>query len=137
HNLQFGASRKDKGPIYVVSVSGPKMYNLNFEEWMERAASNTQLYQIIKVDGNLLSYEAYTATGQLYDAFELRKRNDGANKFIDRTPKDVPEIISIPERLQLKMEEEEVREYRQRFEEYKARNKGRKDLQVKGLEGAD
>lgn len=133
YNLQFGASHKDKGPIYVVSVSGPKMYNLNFEEWMERAASNTQLYQIIKVDGDCIAYEAYTATGQLYDAFELRKRKNGSNRFIDKTPKDVPEIISIPQRLQVKMEEEEIREYRQRFEQYKARNKGRRDLQVEGL----
>lgn len=137
HNLQFGTSRKDRGPIYVVSVSGPKMYNLNFEEWMERAASNTQLYQIVKVDGDRILYEAYTTTGELYDAFELHKRKDGANKFIDRTPKDAPEIISIPSRLQEKMTEEEIREYRQRFEEYKARNKGRKKLEVEGLEMAE
>lgn len=133
YNLQFGASRKDKGPIYVVSVSGPKMYNLNFEEWLERAASNTQLYQIIRVDGERLLYEAYTTTGTLYDAFELRKKNDGSNKFVDMAPEDVPEIISIPERLRPEMTDEEVREYRQRFQEYKARNKGREGLEVEGL----
>ncbi|MCB9290053.1 MAG: metallophosphoesterase family protein [Lewinellaceae bacterium] len=135
YNLNFGSSRKkDKGPIYVVSVSGPKMYNLNFEDWMERAASNTQLYQIIKVDGDCLVYEAYTTTGELYDAFELRKRKNGTNKFIDNAPEEVPEIISIPERLRVKMSEKEIEEYRQRFEEYKARNKGRKELKVEGLE---
>jgi len=134
HNLEFGASRKKEGPVYVVSVSGPKMYNLNFEPWMERAASNTQLYQIIKVDGDVLLYEAYTTTGQLYDAFELRKRKNGANKFVDKVSEDVPEIISIPQRLKVKMSEEEIREYRQRFEEYKARNKGRRELETEGLE---
>jgi len=134
HNLQFGTSRRDKGPVYVVSVSGPKMYNLNFEPWMERAASNTQLYQIVRVEGSRLIYEAYTTTGELYDAFELHKKKDGANRFFDKAPKDVPEIITIPERLQAKMSDEEKQEYRQRFEEYKARNKGRKNLEVEGLE---
>ena len=134
YNLLFGASRKDKGPIYVVSVSGPKMYNLNFEPWMERAASNTQLYQIIKVENERLVYEAFTTTGGLYDAFELRKRKDGSNKFIDNAPDNVPEIINIPERLLVKMSEEEIQEYRQRFEEYKSRKKGRKALQIEGLE---
>lgn len=133
YNLQHGSSRKDKGPIYVVSVSGPKMYNLNFEEWMERVASNTQLYQIIRVDGDYLLYEAYTATGTLYDAFELHKRENGSNRFVDKAPKEVPEIISIPERLQEKMSETEIEEYRQRFQEYKSRSKSRKKLEVEGL----
>ena len=41
---------------------------------MRRAAENTQLYQIITVDGDELRFEARTATGELYDAFRLNKR---------------------------------------------------------------
>jgi hypothetical protein len=34
--------------VYVVSVSGPKMYNLEREDWMARTAEDTQLYQVIR-----------------------------------------------------------------------------------------
>ena len=41
---------------------------------MQRSAEDTQLYQIITIDGDRLRYEARTAVGDLYDAFELQKR---------------------------------------------------------------
>ena len=63
------------GPVYVVSVSGPKQYPLDREPWMARAAEGTQLYQVIHVESDVLRYEARTALGTLYDSFEIRKRN--------------------------------------------------------------
>ena len=44
-NLRSGKNVRDNesGTVYVVSVSGPKMYNLEQEEWMQRAAEDTQL----------------------------------------------------------------------------------------------
>ena len=58
---------------------------------MRRAAEDTQLYQIITVDGDELRYEARTATGMPYDAFTLRKQPGKANELIDRIP-DTPEL---------------------------------------------
>ena len=58
---------------------------------MRRAAENTQLYQIITVDGDQLRYEARTATGRLYDAMTLRKRQGRANELIEQIP-DTPEM---------------------------------------------
>ena len=60
---------------------------------MRRTAEDTQLYQIISVDGDRLRYQARTATGALYDAFDLvkPKRGAGPNRLIERTPRDVPE----------------------------------------------
>jgi 3',5'-cyclic AMP phosphodiesterase CpdA len=121
HNLAFGETRKDpldKGPIYVVSVSGPKMYNINFAEWLTRIASNTQLYQLVHLDGSKLRYEAYTVTGQLYDAFELHKQADGHNQFVDKVPDGVPERANIPHRYKADMTEEQIQAYRLKFEEY-------------------
>ena len=91
-NVVSGLNTRDKtGTVYVVSVSGGKMYELKPDAWdsyeaqRDRAAENTQLFQVINVDGNKLSYEAYTATGELYDAFDLIKPEDGSpNKFIER-----------------------------------------------------
>ena len=72
------------GTVYVVSVSGPKMYNLNRKPFMVRAAEDTQLYQIITIDGDTLEFEARTATGEVYDAFTLRKSPGKINELIER-----------------------------------------------------
>ncbi len=74
------------GTVYVVSISGPKMYEIGEKAWMTRRAGNTQLFQIITIDGNKLNYDAYTATGQLYDSFELIKRKNKTNSIIEKIP---------------------------------------------------
>ena len=89
-NLPVGINEVEAGTgtVYVVSVSGPKMYVLGDEPWWDRAAENTQLYQIISIDGDTLRYEARTAVGELYDAFELARREGLPNRLIDRTPRE-------------------------------------------------
>ncbi|WZO98281.1 metallophosphoesterase family protein [Isosphaeraceae bacterium EP7] len=88
-----GAHRDDEGgTVYVVSVSGPKMYQLGREDWMRRAAEDTQLYQIIRIDGDTLKYESRTAVGDLYDGFSLLKREGLPNRLIEQRP-------TTPERL--------------------------------------
>lgn len=126
-NMEFGRSHKHRGPMYVVSVSGPKMYNLNFEDWLERVASNTQLYQLVHIEGKKLKYEAYTATGVLYDAFELSKRKNGTNRFKDLTPVHVLEQIEISRPYINRMSTEEIEKYVERFRAYQARKEKRKN----------
>ena len=88
-NLGSGVNVRDKnnGTVYVVSVSGPKQYKLRDDRWMVRGAENTQLYQVISVNGNKLTYRAMTVTGELYDAFELVKQKGKPNKLVERLPK--------------------------------------------------
>jgi 3',5'-cyclic AMP phosphodiesterase CpdA len=74
------------GTVYVVSVSGPKMYNVTGGEWAARIAEDTQLYQIITIDGDELRYQARTATNRLYDAFTLKKRPGRASELIESLP---------------------------------------------------
>lgn len=74
------------GTVYVVSVSGPKMYNLTSQPFMKRSAEDTQLYQIIRIDGRTLRYEARTAVGDVYDAFTLTKRNGQKNELVEQVP---------------------------------------------------
>lgn len=72
-----------QGPVYVVSVAGPKAYQLNDRaDWQpDRVASDTQLYQVIAVTSDKLSFQAFTAAGRLYDAFDLVRGADGANRL--------------------------------------------------------
>lgn len=81
-------------PVYVVSVSGPKMYGLNSSLWADRVASEIQLYQNISFAGNKLTYRSFTADGELYDGFSIVKNKKGANKY-----SELPEIKVIKERI--------------------------------------
>jgi 3',5'-cyclic AMP phosphodiesterase CpdA len=73
------------GTVYVVSVSGPKMYKITKDAYAKRTAEDTQLYQIIDVNNLELRYRAFTATGELYDQFRLQKRKGKPNILIEGT----------------------------------------------------
>lgn len=92
NNVPTGYSVSDKtsGTMYVVSVAGPKMYDVSDDAWMDRRARNTQLFQVISIEGDRLSYQAFTADGTLYDAFDLEKKKGKPNKLINRIP-ETPE----------------------------------------------
>ena len=93
-NVLDGENIKDEtGTVYVVSVSGGKMYRVksNWDEYegdsralRDKVGNNKQLFQIISIDGNKLSYQSYTATGELFDAFDLIKNKNGRNSFVER-----------------------------------------------------
>ncbi|HJZ56741.1 MAG TPA: metallophosphoesterase family protein [Gemmataceae bacterium] len=89
-NLLSGTQvHTERGTVYVVSVSGAKMYTVGEQHWMANTnkGEGMQLYQLIRIDGDTLKYESRTATGELFDAFTLRKRPDGGNDLIEG---DVP-----------------------------------------------
>ncbi len=70
--------------MYVVSMSGSKMYDDKRQDWMDKEGADIQLYQIITVDGKKLSYEAYGVGGELFDAFDLVKVKGKNNKLVER-----------------------------------------------------
>jgi len=87
-NVPTGLRARDDqtGTVYVVSVSGPKMYGLVRQPFMVKAAQNTQLYQVVSIDGDDLTYSAYNATGELFDRFVLRRQPGAPNKLIEKLP---------------------------------------------------
>jgi hypothetical protein len=80
-----------RGTVYAVSVSGAKLYAGGDLPWMQRRGSGAQLYQLIRVDGDELTYESRTARGDLYDAFTLRKRPDGGNDLLEGEARPGPD----------------------------------------------
>lgn len=85
--------------VYINSVSGPKMYHFQEDDWdtysddgvsLLKKAENTQFFQVITVNKNHIHYEAYTASGALYDAFKLLKADDGS-KWIEQQA-DTPAV---------------------------------------------
>jgi hypothetical protein len=76
----------DATPVFMVSVAGPKQYRLSPEARtsMDPVGEDTQLFQVLHVDGPTLRYEARTATGRLYDAFELH-REGASTRLVEVT----------------------------------------------------
>ena len=88
----------ETGPVYVVSVGGRKMYTFKKDRWdkydakLDRRAENTQLFQVVRIAGDTLRFQAFTATGQLYDAFDILRdaRGRRPNRFTDRMNPNAP-----------------------------------------------
>lgn len=89
-NLGEGTSGRpdNNGPVYVVSVAGPKMYLVSedAESHMTRTAEDTQLFQVISFEADALDYTALTATGNLYDEFRITRDGKGTKTLLDKRP---------------------------------------------------
>ena len=88
--IAFQSKGGDVDTMFVNSVSGPKQYEFRETGWddyaadgvkLVRQAENTQFFQLLTIDGDRLSYEARTATGALYDDFEMTKNRRGKKKI--------------------------------------------------------
>jgi hypothetical protein len=95
-NVVDGVSGVSGGVVYVVSVSGPKMYDLSDQNWTQngaqqrKALKNMQLYQLIDVAAGVLRYEARTADGKPYDLFEILKDADGNKTIVEKHDESAP-----------------------------------------------
>jgi len=65
----------EKGTVYVISVSGPKFYEVKTQQkdLMAKIETGRQLFQVIHIDHNRLLYESFDVTGEVYDSFTLEK----------------------------------------------------------------
>jgi acid phosphatase type 7 len=77
------------GPVYTISNAGSKSRELDRThealDWADIAGENIQLYQNIEIDGRILTYTAWLATGELFDKFKITK-DEPWNRFEDLRP---------------------------------------------------
>lgn len=74
-----------QGPVYLVSVAGSKMYGLNDRagHQPDKVAEATELYQIVDVTKQKIAFRTYTASGKLYDGFDLERQRNGTNRLVE------------------------------------------------------
>ena len=94
HDHTYGrrSGERAQTPVYLVTVAGAKQYRLSprARDSMSPVGEDTQWFQVLRLDGNRLDYEARTATGRLYDAFSLV--DDGAAKrLVEHVEGRIPE----------------------------------------------
>lgn len=91
-------SRADSGPVYVQSVGMGWPLGLGGQtasrpanvDGYQRAGDRIALYQIVRVDGDRLGFEAHLPDGSLYDAFDLVKGSTGAPNHLVERMADAP-----------------------------------------------
>ena len=71
------------GTVNVVSVSGPKMYEITKGKYAKTFGENKQLYQIIDINNDTMRFRAFTATGEIHDEFILKKVPGKPNLLIE------------------------------------------------------
>lgn len=81
-------ARREGGPVFVVSVAGPKQY---IADARARAAlgvvgEDMQLYQIVQIDGERLKFRSKTVTGRVYDAFDILHPAGQPKRLVEVTP---------------------------------------------------
>jgi 3',5'-cyclic AMP phosphodiesterase CpdA len=68
--------------LYITSVSGPKQYSIEYENFIKyeedgyklgKTGEQTQFFQVISIENNQLTYDAYTTLGDLYDRVVIKK----------------------------------------------------------------
>jgi hypothetical protein len=92
----MGSGKGSQGPVYVVSVAGAKMYDLNFNPKIIRMGSCLQLYQIVEITGNQLKFKTLTAKGILYDEFIIDKNDPDTKILRDNISEITPEKLILP-----------------------------------------
>lgn len=109
-------------PVYAVSVAGPWMNAIRFEEWMDRAGTSLQLFQEIYVSPESLRYVSRTIMGDVYDEFAISKKADGTLNYQER-PDLGPESLVPPQNFEDRYDKELVESYESDKEAYLNRDK--------------
>jgi hypothetical protein len=75
------------GIVYAISVSGPKMYEIDEpnRKLMAKVIDKMQCYQVIEVAPEKLNYVARSADGVVIDGFELRKSGKSST-YVNQAP---------------------------------------------------
>ena len=75
------------GVIYAISVSGPKMYEVDqlHRPLQARVLMKTQCFQIVAVSPTALQYTAYSVDGAVVDSFELTKSGK-VSTYVNHAP---------------------------------------------------
>lgn len=85
------------GIVYATSIAGTKMYELNPDtrDLFKRVGEGIQLYQVVSVEAERITYEGFLSTGEVYDAFELAKKpGEQTARLVDRIPPSAEKLVT-------------------------------------------
>lgn len=109
-------------PVYIVSSSSPKSYNIGLHPIHDRLGSNLPLYQYITIQGDSLQFRSFTPEHRLYDDLTIVNTGNGQSQVIDRA-ESWPENLELPPAY--RNGKVDLEKYRQKIQEREEHRKDR------------
>ena len=76
--------RKDKPPVYVVSVAGGGMQQAERNQpWIKRAVNNTQLFQVVTISQSNMRLQSVDIRGRIHDQVNISRSGSGAKRVLN------------------------------------------------------
>jgi hypothetical protein len=72
-HIPSDVSGDKQGPVYIVSHTSPKFYDLGSSKVMDKMASNTAMYQLFTVTSDSINFRAFTYDGVYFDGLSIIK----------------------------------------------------------------
>ncbi len=118
-HIPNGADKNKQGPVYVVSHTSPKFYDIGFSDKMDKMATNSAMYQLFDVAADSLRFRAYLFDGTYFDGFTIRKDAAGNTAVTTNGIPNSGEYLKPSERFIRKSSRSEIDHYYQDMEEWK------------------
>ena len=113
------AEKGKQGPVYVVSHTSPKFYDIGFSDKMDKMATNTAMYQLFDVSRDSIRFRAFTFDGTYFDGLTINKDNLGNRSIIVNSPPSSAEYLKPSEHFLRKNSKNEVDNYFKEMEAWK------------------
>lgn len=81
------------GPVFVVSVAGPKQYIAaeSARSGLQLIGEDMQLYQSIQIEFDRIRYQSKTVAGRVYDAFDIVYLPNGEKRVVSDLSSHTPQ----------------------------------------------
>lgn len=118
-HIPSGLSGVKQGPVYVVSHTSPKFYDIGFSKVMDRMATNTAMYQLFNVSADSISFRAFTHDGTCFDALSII-RDDKGNRIVrENSPPTDEKYLKPSAKFIRKSSKKELEKYYLDLQEWK------------------
>ena len=117
-HIPSGVSGEKQGPVYVVSHTSPKYYDIGFSKVMDRMATNTAMYQLFKVSADSITFSAYTYDGTCFDALSIIRDKNGNRNVREYSPQSDEKYLKPSEKFLRKSSKKELEKYNLEMQEW-------------------
>jgi hypothetical protein len=110
-HIASGVTGNKQGPVYIVSHTSPKFYDIGFSKVMDRMATNTAMYQLFYVSKDSITFKAYTYDGTCFDGLSILRDSKGDRFVRENSPPIDDKYLKPSERFVRKSSKKELEKY--------------------------
>ena len=112
-------SADKQGPVYIVSHTSRKFYDIGFSKLMDKMATNTAMYQLFNVTRDSINFKAFTYDGVYFDGLSIIKDAAGNRIVSENSPQTDEKYLTPSEKIVRKNSKKELEKYYQEMQAWK------------------